>query len=274
MTPGTARAAAPRTNGALLRRCARWDEALANFETTLLAILILGSLVASLVQIGLRNFGAAAPPEADSLVRRAVLWIAFLGASLATFRGSHLAVDVAEQVLPPHLNRLVGVAAHLIAALVTALLAVAAARFVAAELAFAGAAGAAAALVMPLGFAVMTLRFLLGAARRLAGDEQEPPPAVPASPGSGGVRAGAPASGRGAACREVASRVSSGAPVRRSSGSVGPSFTSPELPAVGMARRSGAGRPSHRRRHRYPPRGGVRTDPGSRRIARSAVRRA
>ena len=243
MSHGAERAVAPRTTGALLRRCARWDEALANLETTLLAILILGSLAASLVQIGLRNFGAAALPETDSVVRRAVLWIAFLGASLATFRGSHLAVDVSEHVLPAHATRLVSAAAHLVAAVVTALLTVAAARFVAAELAFAGAAGAAAALVMPLGFALMTLRFLLGASRRLAGDEP-PLPVVRVPPPSSGSQGRALASGDG----DIRGESSGGphrAPARRLKGREAPPSASTELPdgpAADIARRrSGRG---------------------------------
>ena len=166
--------AAERPPGAFLRRCARVDAALANTETALLAILILGSLAASLVQIALRNLGLPALPATDTAVRRGVLWIAFLGASLAAFRGSHLAVDVAGQVLSARANRMVGAAAGLIAAAVTALLAVAAARFVAAEFTFAGPAGAAAAAVMPLGFVTITLRFLLAAARRLAGTDAAP----------------------------------------------------------------------------------------------------
>ena len=187
MTAGAAGSAGRRPRGAFLRRLARWDAALANAETVLLAVLILGSLAASLVQIGLRNLGLPALPETDTVVRRAVLWIAFLGASLAAFRGSHLAVDVAEQVLPPRANRLVNAAAHLCAAGVTALLAIAAARFVAAELAFAGPGGAAAAAVMPLAFAVMTLRFLLGAARRLTGpDAAAPSAAIQTQPTAGG----------------------------------------------------------------------------------------
>lgn len=175
MTAGTAGSVGRRPPGAFLRRCARWDAALASVETALLAILILGSLAASLVQIGLRNLGLPVLPETDTVVRRAVLWIAFLGASLAAFGGSHLAVDVADQVLPPRANRLVRSAAAVVAAVVTALLTIAAARFAAAELAFAGAGAAAGAAVMPLGFAVMTLRFLLAAARRLTGADSVPP---------------------------------------------------------------------------------------------------
>ncbi len=176
MTADAEHAAGP---SALLHRCAHWDRVLANLETGVLAVLILGSLAVSLLQIGLRNVGAAALPAVDTAVRGAVLWIAFLGASLATHRGSHLAVDVAEQVLLPRANRRVAAAAALVAAVVTALLTVAAARFVAAELAFAGPAGAAATAVMPFGFAVMTLRFLLGAARRL--DTGEAPPPTPSA---------------------------------------------------------------------------------------------
>lgn len=175
MTAGAAGHVRQRPSGAFLRRCARCDAALAGAETVLLAILILGSLAASLVQIALRNLGLPALPETDTAVRRAVLWIAFIGASLAAFRGTHLAVDVAEQVLPARANRLVNAAACLVAAGVTALLAISSARFVVAELAFAGLGAAAATAVMPVGFAVITLRFLLGAARRLTGSDGAPP---------------------------------------------------------------------------------------------------
>ena len=174
MTAGAAGRVRQRPSAAFLRRCARCDEALAGAETVLLAILILGSLAASLLQIALRNLGLPALPETDTAVRRAVLWIAFIGASLAAFRGTHLAVDVAEQVLPARANRLVNAAACLVAAGVTALLAVSSARFVVAELAFAGPGAAAATAVMPVGFAVITLRCLLGAARRLAGPDSAP----------------------------------------------------------------------------------------------------
>ena len=178
MSADAAGSSGVRAPGAFLRRCARWDAALANAETVLLAILILGSLAASLVQIGLRNLGLPALPQTDTMVRRAVLWIAFIGASLAAFRGSHLAVDVADQVLPPGAGRRVSAAAHACAAAITILLTVGAARFVAAELAFAGPVAAAASAVMPLGFAVMTMRFLLGAARRLVTPDAAPPAAA------------------------------------------------------------------------------------------------
>ena len=185
MSAAAAGHAGQRPAGAFLRRCARWDAALAGAETALLAILILGSLAASLVQIALRNLGLPALPETDTAVRRAVLWIAFIGASLAAFRGTHLAVDVAEQVLPARAGRLVNAAACLVAAGVTVLLTVASARFVVAELAFAGPGAAAATAVMPVGFAVIALRFLLGAARRLTGSDGGPPDAERPAGGSG-----------------------------------------------------------------------------------------
>lgn len=221
MTAGAAGHARQRPPGAFLRRCARWDAALADVETVLLAILILGSLAASLVQIALRNLGLPALPETDTTVRRAVLWIAFIGASLAAFRGTHLAVDVAEQVLPARAKRLVNAAAGLAAAAVTALLTVSAARFVAAELAFAGPVSAAATAVMPAGFAVITLRFLLGAARRLAGSD-----GGPASEGRPAGQSGSHPRFRRGAKQGVASRPAGG-PVRgatrRRPGQRGPS---------------------------------------------------
>ena len=214
-----------RPPGAFLRRCARWDAALAGAETVLLAVLILGSLAASLVQIALRNLGLPALPETDTAVRRAVLWIAFIGGSLAAFRGTHLAVDVAEQVLPARASRLVNAAACLLAAAVTALLTISSARFVVAELAFAGPVAAAAAAVMPVGFAVIALRFLLGAARRLTASD--------GAPADGGRPAGGPGArprSRRGAPQGIASPPAGG-PVpgtdRRRPGKRGPAAGSP-----------------------------------------------
>ena len=82
-----------------LARLQRWDQGLARVETGLLALLLFGSLAAALLQIVLRNAAGIAVPGLETALRRAVLWIALLGASLATHRGSHLAVDVADQLL-------------------------------------------------------------------------------------------------------------------------------------------------------------------------------
>jgi TRAP-type C4-dicarboxylate transport system permease small subunit len=152
---------------ALLRR---WDGALARIETGLLALLLFGSLAGALLQIVLRNAAGVALPEIDGLVRRAVLWIALLGASLATHRRAHLAVDLVDQ-LPAggRCRRLTRAVTNAAAALVTAVLVVAAVRFVRLESGFAGPAAAAAAAVLPAGFALMAARFALAAWAGLVG---------------------------------------------------------------------------------------------------------
>jgi TRAP-type C4-dicarboxylate transport system permease small subunit len=57
---------------------------------------------------------------ADSLLRKATLWLAFLGASLATHKKQHILIDPLLRVAPPRVKYSMLAAASLIAAVLTA----------------------------------------------------------------------------------------------------------------------------------------------------------
>jgi TRAP-type C4-dicarboxylate transport system permease small subunit len=72
----------------------RLDEAIGRLEKTLMAIFLGLMIVLAFAQIALRNFMGIGLSWSESLVRYLVLWVAFLGASLATREGRHITIEL------------------------------------------------------------------------------------------------------------------------------------------------------------------------------------
>lgn len=139
--------------------------ALRRGEMGLLALLLLGMVLLSAVQIVARNAFGAGFLWIDPLLRYSTLWIGFLGAALAAGEGRHIQMDVLGRALPPGPRRLAGRLVHLAAAATCAILAESAYRHLASEYAY----GAREFLrlptwillaVIPAALAVMVYRFL------------------------------------------------------------------------------------------------------------------
>jgi TRAP-type C4-dicarboxylate transport system permease small subunit len=62
-------------------------------------IIFLGLLTLSSVQVILRIFFKGGIANAETLMRYLVLWVAFLGACLATYKGRHINLDVISKIL-------------------------------------------------------------------------------------------------------------------------------------------------------------------------------
>src|SRR5919109_963423 len=77
------------------------DHWLASLERALVVLLLTGLLGLGLLQVIARNFLASGLFWADELLQHMVLWLGFLGASLATREHRHLSIDVLTHVLPP-----------------------------------------------------------------------------------------------------------------------------------------------------------------------------
>lgn len=76
--------------------------------TTVLLCLLLGAMITlSCLQIALRTFFDSGLLWVDPLLRYLVLWSGLLGAVLATSRGSHIAIDLAEYLISDKLKPLV-----------------------------------------------------------------------------------------------------------------------------------------------------------------------
>ncbi|MBI1724535.1 MAG: TRAP transporter small permease [Candidatus Tectomicrobia bacterium] len=156
--------------GALRRRWEAFDAGLARFEGAFLAALLIGMVGVGFLQVVLRNLFHTGIFSADLLLRQGMLWLGLAGASLATRgEGRHIHIDVLSRAFPAPWSGRVRRLADLCGAAACFLLARASLLFVAGEWEagsrIAGAIPAwALQAVLPLGFALMALRFLAAAA--------------------------------------------------------------------------------------------------------------
>lgn len=162
----------------------RLDGLLAKVEQTLLVCFLALMMVTAFAQIAVRNLFGIGLTWSEPLVRYLVLWVGFLGAALAVREGKHITIEVASLWSSARDSRALRAISHTASAVVCALLAYAAARFVRDEAqlgsrTFLDLPDWVPALVVPATFAVMTLRFLLRAAHPAPSDP--PPPAAAAS---------------------------------------------------------------------------------------------
>lgn len=143
----------------------RWlDHWLARLEGAAVACILLGILGLGLFQILARNLWSGGVFWIDELLQQAVLWLLFLGASLATRERRHLHIEGFSRLLPGVWQPYITMVIHTTALVICALLCQAAWRFVSLErqagtmLAF-GVPTWAVQSIMPLTFLTMTLRF-------------------------------------------------------------------------------------------------------------------
>ena len=141
----------------------RW---LHRLEDTLLVILVVTMLGLALIQIILRNGFDSGIVWGDSLLRVLVLWITLVGAMVASRTGNHIGIDLVARYLNPGLAHAAKVIAQITAALVCAMLAWQSIRFIQLEYqypitAFGQIPTWICELILPLGFGVMGIRFLI-----------------------------------------------------------------------------------------------------------------
>jgi TRAP-type C4-dicarboxylate transport system permease small subunit len=137
-------------------------------ETALMSIILLGIVLLEALQIVLRNFFSYAIFWADELTRMGVLWLAVIGALAASREGRHLAIGIVPRYCPPSWHKPAACLASLFAGAVTALLAWHAFRFVADSYRFGDTVlgdwpAWVFQLVMPIGFSLISYRFVAGA---------------------------------------------------------------------------------------------------------------
>ena len=146
----------------------RLDRVAALVERVVDAILVL--LLTALVtlagaQILLRNLFDSGLLWADPAVRVLVLWVALLGAMAAARRGRHITVDIVARLLPPRRAAPIRALTDLFTAAVCGVLAWQAGRLVVMEweagtMAVGNVPTWVAQLIVPVGFAVIGLRYL------------------------------------------------------------------------------------------------------------------
>ena len=135
-------------------------------EDGVLVVALLTMLAVALMQIVLREFFSTGIAWADPFVRVLILWVTMLGAMAATRQQSHITIDAVARYLGPLPQRIVHTLCGALAAVVCGV----AAWYPWEFLQFEREAGAIAfgivpvwvcQLILPIGFGVMALRFVI-----------------------------------------------------------------------------------------------------------------
>lgn len=100
-----------------MERIVSWDRKLATFEGWVATFVLLSMIVVATVQAVLFNIAQhdvawaakalMSVDWADTYLQKGTLWLAFLGASLATHEDKHIAIDVLTKFLSPKADRIV-----------------------------------------------------------------------------------------------------------------------------------------------------------------------
>jgi len=139
---------------------------LTQVELLLAAASLLLLLLLALVQIIARNGFDAGIAEADTLTRYLVLYVTFFGATLAVDRNRHIKIDAASTLLSAHAQKMLYRPLYALAALICAFFTDAAIRFWRDEWTYVQDYErwqTLVGLILPVGFALITLHFLLAA---------------------------------------------------------------------------------------------------------------
>lgn len=91
---------------------------LAKIETVFLITILLSMILLAFLQVILRNFFSTSIFWGDTFLRHLVLWIAFIGASLATKENRHINIDVLSRSLSKSAKRVTGIIVNLFASAV------------------------------------------------------------------------------------------------------------------------------------------------------------
>lgn len=158
---------------------ARIDTAVARFEGRLLIFFLSLMVSLTVLQVILRSLFVYAHLDwantlmgsidwAEPFVRLLVLWVTFLGASLVTGEDKHIKIDLFTQVIPTHWRPPLGVLLALSGALVAGFMLKASLFYVGTEMSFGGKLFLGiptwvGQIILPLGFLLICLRFLIRA---------------------------------------------------------------------------------------------------------------
>ncbi len=140
-------------------------------EDAIIVLVLLGMVALAVVQIVMRNLADTSFVWIDPLLQNAVLWIAMLGAMIASRNDSHIRIDILSEYLPPQWHRFLMLLVDIFTAVATLGMAYFSYLALMEERAFntsvvAGVQAWKLQVLLPLGFAVIGLRytvlFLLG----------------------------------------------------------------------------------------------------------------
>ncbi len=142
----------------------RLDEIIGKIEKFLLTLLLSLMIGVAFIQILLRNLFSTGLPWGDLSVRYLVVWVGFIGASLAVREGKHITIDVFSNWIKGIGSLAVGCITNLFSAFISAVLTAAALTFVRNEaqmgdISSFGFSTWVLQIILPITCALMTVRF-------------------------------------------------------------------------------------------------------------------
>ncbi|KMP11606.1 hypothetical protein UZ36_03940 [Candidatus Nitromaritima sp. SCGC AAA799-C22] len=149
------------------------DDWLARIEAGLITLILSVMILLSFGQVILRNFFHEGILWGDIFLRQIVLWVGFIGASLAAREHRHIAIDFLPNVLPSAWRKPIKIFVYLCTAAISAFLALAAWTFVEFEreggsVLFLDLPVWVFQVVLPYSFCLLTFRFIFSAIEILA----------------------------------------------------------------------------------------------------------
>jgi TRAP-type C4-dicarboxylate transport system permease small subunit len=148
------------------------DAAIGRLESALMVLFLGAMMLLAFAQIALRNFMGVGFSWSEPLVRYLVLWVGFIGASLAAREGRHITIEIFKIRPSATGRRYLDALSQLCAAGVCTAMTWAAVKFVGDDAqigtrTFMDIPTWILETIIPAAFAIMSLRFLLSAVRAL-----------------------------------------------------------------------------------------------------------
>lgn len=139
---------------------------LRRIEDSILVLLLMTMIGVAASQVVLRNFFDAGLYWGDSLVRVTVLWVALVGAMIASRDDSHIRIDLLSRLIKPEDQKWLVRLTRLFTCVVLGLFTWGSGQFVYYEyvdnaIAFGGVPAWICEIIMPIGGGVMAFRYLL-----------------------------------------------------------------------------------------------------------------
>jgi C4-dicarboxylate transporter DctQ subunit len=150
------------------------DISLARFENVLIVVTLSLMVILSFLQVLLRNFFNTGILWGDIFLRHLVLWVGFVGASLATREKRHIHIDILSRFVPKKWMTLIQTLIDVVSILICIVLAKASYVFLSFEIEantilFENIPAWYFQIILPIGFALIAFRFLLKILERLVG---------------------------------------------------------------------------------------------------------
>ncbi len=148
----------------MMNRWERIDAVIEQLERILLVILLSSMILIAFLQIILRDVFSTGLTWGEPLVRNLVLWVGFIGATLATREGRHINIDLLPKWLPSQGKNFVTLMTHLFSFSVCGLLTYAALKFIKNEaemghITFLNIPAWIPGMILPITFGLITFRF-------------------------------------------------------------------------------------------------------------------